>query len=199
MSCSYNIMRALGVKVTKLTNARGYCAELTAAIIVIVASRYGFPVSTTQVITGAIAGIGLLETITAKIKKQPNATSRFNWLIILKFFAGWVATLFIAALTSAAFMAQGIYSPNKDMVNQRADWNAALNSTNYGMATTLNATGVPELELEASTLFNATKALTINTTAAMVTFEAGSWALGNATLQGYLNNTFMPNMPLYVL
>jgi solute carrier family 20 (sodium-dependent phosphate transporter) len=85
----YNIIRALGVRMTKLTNSRGYCAELTAAIIVIVASRYGFPVSTTQVITGAITGVGLLEVITAKIQGKPHAASRFNFLLLFKFFAGW--------------------------------------------------------------------------------------------------------------
>jgi hypothetical protein len=33
----------------------------------------------------------------------------------LKFFAGWVATLIVAGLTSAAFTAQGIYAPNLTM------------------------------------------------------------------------------------
>lgn len=109
----YNIMRALGVKVTKITNSRGYCAELASAIVVIFSSRYGFPVSTTQTITGAIAGIGALEAATALIKKQPRPGGRMNWLLLLKFFGGWVATLAVAGATSAAFMAQGIYAPNK--------------------------------------------------------------------------------------
>ena len=41
------------------------------------------------------------------------------------------------------------------------------------MAATLNATGVPELGVQASGIYNATKALVINTTAAMATFQAG--------------------------
>ena len=41
----YKIMRVLGIRMTKLTNSRGYCAELSAAIIVIVSSRYGEPLS----------------------------------------------------------------------------------------------------------------------------------------------------------
>ena len=44
----YKIMRVLGVKMTKLTNSRGFSVELAAAIIVIISSRYGLPVSTTH-------------------------------------------------------------------------------------------------------------------------------------------------------
>ena len=45
----YKIMRVIGVKTVKLSNSRGFCAELSTAIVVMVASRYGLPVSTTQV------------------------------------------------------------------------------------------------------------------------------------------------------
>ncbi len=108
----YKIMGALGVKMTKLTNSRGYCAELTAAIVVIVSSRYGFPVSTTQVITGAIAGIGVQEVLSARMRGEKDASIRFNFRLLGKFFLGWIATLAIAGLTAAAFTAQGIYAPN---------------------------------------------------------------------------------------
>ena len=37
----YKIMRVLGVKSVKMTNSRGFCVELSTAITVIVASRYG--------------------------------------------------------------------------------------------------------------------------------------------------------------
>jgi sodium-dependent phosphate transporter len=155
----YNIMRALGVKMTKLTNARGYCAEITAAIIVIVASRYGFPVSTTQVITGAIAGIGISEVISAKVAKKPTPGKAFNWLILLKFFAGWVATLIVAGFTAAAFTAQGIYAPSFHGSNYRAQFNQAFNQTNAGIARTL-----------AAPAFNATDA----TPAQRLAFERGT-------------------------
>lgn len=38
---SAKVIRTLGVKVVKMTNARGFCAELATAITVAVASRYG--------------------------------------------------------------------------------------------------------------------------------------------------------------
>ena len=44
----YKIIRALGVKVTRITNSRGFTAEISAAVITIIGSRYGLPLSTTQ-------------------------------------------------------------------------------------------------------------------------------------------------------
>ena len=69
----YRILRVLGVQVAKLSNTRGFCCELSAAIVVLVASRYGLPVSTTQIATGALITIGLFEGIKG-----------VNWRQILK-------------------------------------------------------------------------------------------------------------------
>jgi len=98
----YRILRVLGVKVAKLSNTRGFCCELSAAIVVLVASRYGLPVSTTQIATGALITIGLFEGIKG-----------VNWREIAKIFLGWVLTIICAALLSAAVTAVLVYSPNK--------------------------------------------------------------------------------------
>lgn len=42
-------MRVLGVKAVKLTNARGFVVETCTALVVVLASRFGLPISTTQV------------------------------------------------------------------------------------------------------------------------------------------------------
>ena len=57
----YKIMRVLGTKAAKLTNARGFCVELSTAIVVMVASYTGLPVSTTQTVTGAIIAMGCFD------------------------------------------------------------------------------------------------------------------------------------------
>merc|ERR1711920_1213427 len=44
----YKIMKTLGVKMAPMTCTRGYCIELASAIVVILASMYGFPTSTTH-------------------------------------------------------------------------------------------------------------------------------------------------------
>lgn len=41
----YKVMRAMGVKMTRLTNSRGFCVELCVAAVIIVASRFGIPLS----------------------------------------------------------------------------------------------------------------------------------------------------------
>ena len=43
------VMRTMGTKMTKLSNTRGLCIELASSCVVLVASAYGIPVSTTQV------------------------------------------------------------------------------------------------------------------------------------------------------
>ena len=207
----YKIMRALGVRMTKITNSRGYCAELTSSIIVIVSSRYGFPVSTTQVITGAITGIGLTEVIGAKLRGEPTPTSRYNWMLLLKFFLGWVATIVVAALVSAAFTAQGIYAPNKNMVDARANFNAAFNEVNEGIASTLiDAGNVTNPSAEQQQVFewglnvqtmneliaNSDNYMLLDPNSYLYVYNNGSYYLGNATQLGVLQNTFAPVMPL---
>ncbi|CAK0780225.1 hypothetical protein CVIRNUC_004976 [Coccomyxa viridis] len=98
----YKIMRVLGVKAVKVTNARGFCLELSTAITVVIASRYGLPVSTTQVLCGALLGVGLFE-----------GSKGVNWRMAAKVFSGWVATLIIAGFVAAFITAIGVFSPNK--------------------------------------------------------------------------------------
>jgi sodium-dependent phosphate transporter len=207
----YKIMRALGVKMTKITNSRGYCAELTSSIVVIVASRYGFPVSTTQVITGAITGIGLAEMIGAKLRGQPHPSSAYNWMLLLKFFCGWVATLVVAGLVSAAFTAQGIYAPYKNGVDSRANFNAAFNEVNEGIADTLIAAGnVTNPTADQQTVYewglniaqlneliaDSGNYQLLDPNSYLSVYNNGTYYLGNATLLGVLDNTFAPVMPL---
>jgi sodium-dependent phosphate transporter len=119
----YKIMRVLGVKMVKLTNSRGFIVEMSAAAIVIIGSRYGLPLSTTHTLVGAVTGVGLLE-----------GKRGFNGTLLLRFFAGWVATLVVAAITAAAFTAQGIYAPNRGMDQQRYTTATYLTSTAWSVA-----------------------------------------------------------------
>lgn len=57
----YKVLAVLAVRSVKLTNARGACVELASALTVILASRFGLPVSTTQVVCGAVLTVGLME------------------------------------------------------------------------------------------------------------------------------------------
>eukprot|EP00897_Mesotaenium_endlicherianum_P008176 jgi/Mesen1/7387/ME000382S06583 len=98
----YKIMKVLGVKAAKLTNTRGFCAEISTATVVIVASRYGLPVSTTQIITGAILAIGLFE-----------GAKGVNWKVIFRTFVGWVLTIIVAGFIAGGLSALLLYAPSK--------------------------------------------------------------------------------------
>ncbi len=97
----YKIMRVLGVKSVKLTNSRGFVCEWSTALIVVLASRWGLPVSTTQIVSGAILSIGLWE-----------GRRGVNWRVAGKIFFGWLITCVVAAGVSALITALGVFTPN---------------------------------------------------------------------------------------
>lgn len=79
----YHIMRNLGNRITKHSPTRGYSMELAAAITVLLASKFGLPVSTTQCITGAVVGVALVNWDLKSI----------NWSQLGKIFIGWCLTV----------------------------------------------------------------------------------------------------------
>lgn len=99
------IMRLLGRRITTITPSRGFSAELAAALVVSFASGFGVPVSSTHCITGAVVAISIVDVGFFNVR----------WLIVAKLYAGWIVTLFVTALISAAFFAQGIYAPSRTM------------------------------------------------------------------------------------
>lgn len=126
----YTVMQAMGVKMTRLTNSRGFCVEICVAAVVIIASRYGLPMSSTPATVGAIAGVGLWE-----------GRAGFNGRLFAKFVAGWVVTIIAAVALTCAFMAQGLYSPSKTCSAERAMAGAYLNTTANSIAGALAAGG----------------------------------------------------------
>ncbi|GLC40487.1 hypothetical protein PLESTM_001079900 [Pleodorina starrii] len=111
----YNIIRAIGVRLSAITPSRGFCIELSTAMVVAVASKYGLPVSTTHCQVGATAGMGLME-----------GSSGLNWRLSMQFFAGWVVTLLITGLMSAALFAAGAYAPCVQQSRQLEQYENAL-------------------------------------------------------------------------
>ncbi|EFJ43878.1 hypothetical protein VOLCADRAFT_76547 [Volvox carteri f. nagariensis] len=97
----YNVTRAMGTRMAKLSPTRGFAAELATACIIMIAAQYGLPTSSSQCITGGIVGIGILE-----------GKSGVNWMFLLRQFASWIATLVIVGLSTAALFAQGVFSPS---------------------------------------------------------------------------------------
>jgi sodium-dependent phosphate transporter len=118
------------------TSSRGFVVEFSTSIIILTAARLGLPLSTTHTLVGAVTGIGLLE-----------GKRGLNRVLLLRFFAGWVATLVVAALTAAAFTAQGIYAPNRGLDQERYTTGTYLTSSAWSVAQAINDTATREAVL----------------------------------------------------
>lgn len=96
----YRVMQTIGTKITELTPTRGYCATLAAATTVVLASKTGLPVSTTQIAVGAVMGVGLARGIGA-----------LDMRVILNIMVSWVITLPAGAILAALlfFLLKGIF------------------------------------------------------------------------------------------
>jgi PiT family inorganic phosphate transporter len=54
------LIRTVGEQITKLNEIRAFCAALSAAVTVLIASALGMPVSSTHIAVGAVFGVGFL-------------------------------------------------------------------------------------------------------------------------------------------
>jgi sodium-dependent phosphate transporter len=93
----YKIMFALGMKLAKVTPSRGYSVELGSMFVVLLGSRFGIPLSTTHCQVGSTIGVSLAE----------GQASSTNWTLVGKCIAGWIFTMNIAALLTAAVFSMG--------------------------------------------------------------------------------------------
>jgi inorganic phosphate transporter, PiT family len=86
----WRIIHTVGSKITKLQPVGGFAAETGAACALLIATRYGVPVSTTHAITGAIVGVGATRRLSA-----------VRWGVAGQIVWAWVLTI-PAAFTIAA-------------------------------------------------------------------------------------------------
>ncbi|KAJ5181282.1 Phosphate transporter [Penicillium cf. griseofulvum] len=98
----YHIVRALGNKITQMSPTRGFSVELGAAVAVLLASRLGLPVSTTQCLTGASMGVALMNYDLGAV----------NWKQLAFIFGGWVLTLPCAGLVSGLLCVMALNAPH---------------------------------------------------------------------------------------
>ena len=86
----WRIVKTMGQRVAKLKPVDGFCAETSAAIMLIISTNLGIPVSTTHTITGAIMGIGSLKRLSA-----------VRWGVAGRIIWAWVLTIPCSALIAA--------------------------------------------------------------------------------------------------
>jgi PiT family inorganic phosphate transporter len=88
----WRIMRTIGQRLYKMEPAAGFSAQATAGAVIDVATRLGYPLSTTHVISGGVLGSGSTRRIRA-----------VRWGIAGNIVVAWFLTLPAAALVAAAF------------------------------------------------------------------------------------------------
>ncbi len=82
------VAETMSQKITRMNAGQGFTANLVTALLVLMASRFGLPVSTTHVSVGSLFGIGVV-----------NKTA--NRRMILTILLAWLTTLPLAALLGA--------------------------------------------------------------------------------------------------
>jgi PiT family inorganic phosphate transporter len=83
------VAETMSHKITEISHGQGLAANLTTALLVIFASQFGMPVSTTHVSVGSLFGIGLT-----------NGKSHYR--VFVSIVLSWLLTLPCAALCAAA-------------------------------------------------------------------------------------------------
>ncbi len=86
----WRIVHTMGTRITKLRPVGGFCAETGGAMVILLATKFGIPVSTTHTITGAIVGVG-----------ATNRLSAVRWGLASRIVWAWVVTIPASALMAA--------------------------------------------------------------------------------------------------
>jgi len=87
----WRIIRTLGQRITKLEPPQGFAAQTACASILWGTAHLGFPVSTTQVISGSVLGAGATQRLSA-----------VRWGVAGNILVAWVLTIPCAGLVGAA-------------------------------------------------------------------------------------------------
>lgn len=78
----WRIVHTMGSRITRLRPVGGFCAETGGALSILLATRFGIPVSTTHTITGSIVGVG-----------ATRRWSAVRWGIAGRIVWAWVLTI----------------------------------------------------------------------------------------------------------
>jgi inorganic phosphate transporter, PiT family len=82
----WRIIRTMGTRIHKMDAAQGFSAQGAGAAVILASSHYGFPLSTTQVISGGVMGSGAGKRLSA-----------VRWGVAGNIVVAWLLTLPMAA------------------------------------------------------------------------------------------------------
>jgi PiT family inorganic phosphate transporter len=87
----WRIIRTLGQRIYKMSPEHGFAAQIAAGSTLYVGTHFGFPISTTQVVTGSVMGAGAVRRFSA-----------IRWGVAGNIVSAWLLTLPMAGLVAAA-------------------------------------------------------------------------------------------------
>jgi inorganic phosphate transporter, PiT family len=96
----WRIMKTLGQRVVNMEPASGFAAQITAGVTIYTATKLGYPLSTTHVISGSVLGAGATKRLSA-----------VRWGVAGNIVTAWLLTIPAAGLVAAALYwpIQGIF------------------------------------------------------------------------------------------
>jgi PiT family inorganic phosphate transporter len=96
----WRIMRTMGQRIFQMDPPAGFAAQATSGAVIYISTRYGYPLSTTHVVSGAVMGAGATKRLSA-----------VRWGVAGNILIAWLLTLPAAALVAAAvwFPVQAIF------------------------------------------------------------------------------------------
>jgi PiT family inorganic phosphate transporter len=96
----WRIMRTLGQRIFSMEPADGFAAQVSAGATIYLATHFGYPLSTTHVISGAVMGSGATKRLSA-----------VRWGVAGNIVTAWVLTIPAAGLVAAAcyWPVQGLF------------------------------------------------------------------------------------------
>jgi inorganic phosphate transporter, PiT family len=96
----WRIMKTLGQRVVNMEPASGFAAQITAGVTIYSATKLGYPLSTTHVISGSVLGAGATKRLSA-----------VRWGVAGNIVTAWLLTIPAAGLVAAALYwpIQGIF------------------------------------------------------------------------------------------
>ena len=81
LTLGFRVIRTVGEKITKLKPSKGFAAEMSTAIVVLLGSISGIPLSTTHTLVGAVIGIGIF------------SKNEVNYRSVLQILGSWFITI----------------------------------------------------------------------------------------------------------
>jgi len=88
----WRLIRTLGGKFYKIRPVHSFATQMTSGVVILTASLIGLPVSTTQVVSSAIIGVGASERF-----------GKVRWGVARDILTAWIVTIPASALFAAGF------------------------------------------------------------------------------------------------